>query len=122
MLITDATSDGIVEDKGSGAGHLEGSAIVAGVELVADVRVLVVENAVGTRTPWINAGLRLLLEFPVFAIDVVRQDTLLAVADGVIEEEAVGAEVGLGHAVLTDVVKVALLRIGKETVLFRTSK
>jgi len=77
---------------------------------------------VGTRTPRINAGLRLLLEFPVFAIDVVRQDTLLAVADGVIEEEAVGAEVGLGHAVLTDVVKVALLRIGKETVLFRTSK
>ena len=104
--------------QGCSAGHFKDSSVVTGIELVTDIRVLVVEDAVGPGALGIDAGLRFLLELSGLAVDVVGQDALLTVTDCVVEQKAVRAEVGLGYIVLADVVQVTLFRIGKKSVLF----
>ena len=79
LLGPDARAQLDVEDEGGDAGHLEGHALVAAVELVAHVGVLVVEEAVGPGAPRVDALLRLLHERPVAAVHVVRQLARLVV-------------------------------------------
>ena len=95
-----------------------GCSVVTGVKLITDVGVLVIKDAVGSGALGVDAGLGFLLEFPRLAVYVVGQDTFFAVSNGVVKQESVGAEVGFGHVVLADVVQVALLGVGEETVLF----
>jgi len=66
----------------------------------------VVEDAVGTRAAPVQAWCRFLDELAGATVDIVGQHTLLAVADAVVEEESVLAQVGLGDTVLADVVEV----------------
>jgi len=122
LLVPDTASDGGVEDERSCTRHLEGCSVVAGVELGADVGIFVVEDAVGARALRVDSGLRFLLELAIFAVDVVGEDALLAVPDGVVKQKTVRTEVGLGDVVLADVVEIALFRICKESVLLRTGE
>lgn len=122
LLLADAAADGRVEDERVGAGHLEGGAVVASVELVADGRVFVIKDAVGSLAPGVDSGLGLLLELSLAAVDVVREDALLAVPDGVVKEEAVWAENSLTYVVLAEVVEVTLFRVREEAVLLGTSE
>ena len=113
LLGPDARAQLDVEDEGGDAGHLEGDALVAAVELAALGGVLVVEEAVGARAARVDALLRLLHEGALAAVDVVRQLAHLVVDLAVVEEEAVLAEQRLELAARADVVQVALLGVAE---------
>ncbi len=122
LVLPDAGAELHVEHERRGAGHLEGGALVAGVELVAHSGVLVVEEAVGAGAPGVDAGLGLLHERPVAAVDVVRQLADLVVAPAVVEQQAVVAQLGHELAVRADVVQVALLGIRELAVRLRAAE
>jgi hypothetical protein len=95
-----------------------GCSIITSIELIADIRILVIKDAVCSGALGIDARLRFLLKLPVLAIYIVGEDTFFTVPDCVIEQEAIWAEVGFCHTVLTDIIQVTLFRVGKEPVLF----
>lgn len=120
LFFANAGADGGVEDQGEGAGHLVGRTVVASVESVANGGILVIEETVGAIATIVDARLALLNKFPLTAVHIVWQDAFLVIPDGVVEEVAVGAKNRVRDAVDTHVVQVTLLRIGEQTVRFRT--
>lgn len=120
LLIAGAAAQDGVENQRSCTGHFMGSSIITSVELVTDIGILMIKDAVGSGALGIDARLRFLLKLPVLAVYIVGEDTFFTVPDCVIEQEAIWAEVGFGHTVLTDIIQVTLFRVGKEPVLFGT--
>jgi len=118
VLPTLAVTNGDVKVSRHRTVLLEDGAVVAEVVLVANVLVLVLEITVGALASRVDALLDGLDKLAVPTVDVVGQHALLPVDLAIVEELAVGAEEGFGHAVLASVVQIALLLIGKQAALF----
>jgi len=95
---------------------LKASALIAAIELVAHVGVVVVKNAVSVGAVLV-AGHGCLEELPAPArLGFRRKFTLLVVDMGEVENEAWGAEDGLGDGSDAFVVQVALVGVGEKAV------
>ncbi len=119
-VLVHAGADFDVEQKGAGAGHLVGGALVTANELVAGRRM--VEEAVSSLALGVDSRRRFLPEVTLAAIDILGIDATLAIPRRVIEHETVVAEDRLVFAVATEEIEIALVLGGEAAVLLRTTE
>lgn len=119
---SDAGSNDIVKDQGLDTTHLMSGSLVAKVELVADVRVQMVEDTIGTCAFGIAVLAGRLNEEPVAAVHIVWQLAFAVVHILDVKNLTIRTELLGGHVIHTDVVEITLLRIGEKAIGFGTNE
>jgi len=104
------------------AGELKSSSIIALNVLITDTFLIMIKHSIGFLTLRISVFRWLLDKLASSAVNIVWQDTLLMVRDGVIEEKSLWTVFYGCNILSADVEQVTLFQISKLAICFRTVK
>ena len=117
LLGTNTGADFHIKDKGVWAGELKGPSVVALDVLVAHCRVVMVKDSICLWAFWVRIGTGFLDKLAISTVDIVWEYTLLMVHPGNVKEQALRAVLNCGNTLSTDVKQIALLGIGKLSIV-----